>query len=403
MHYFCQMKITFPESFFFGTSTSAGQIETAIDHDWTNQRSRDGHQFHRTTDHEKRLQEDIGIIASLAPAYRMSLMWSKLQHEPFAKLDTQAVKEYTAFLQGLNDRGVRVMMVLHHFVNPSWFARSGGWSVKKNIDAWLDYGRQVVELFSPFVAIWNTFNEPNLYAGMAYITGEFPPFEKNIIKANRVIRNIATAHERMYDHIKITDANKNVGISHNCAIFQGENLLGRLPAKLIDWCYMCYAEDLFKKTDYFGMSYYARIGFDPFPVTHIMNPEKIKESGKAHDDVWEYYPQGLGECITRFWNKYRKPIIITENGICTRDDKKRASAIADYMKSMSAAMKQGADVRGYYHWTTWDNFEWSLGPTFQFGLYSCDPDTKERKKKPSADLYSRLAHTKEIEVGDSPD
>ena len=151
------------------------------------------------------------------------------------------------------------------------------------------------------------------------------------------------------------------------------------------------------------MSYYARIGFDPFPVTHIMNPEKIKESGKAHDDIWEYYPQGLRECITRFWNKYRKPIIITENGICTRDDKKRASAIADYMKSISAAMKQGADVRGYYHWTTWDNFEWSLGPTFQFGLYSCDPDTKERKKKPSADLYSRLAHTNEIEVGDSPD
>jgi beta-glucosidase len=112
--------------------------------------------------------------------------------------------------------------------------------------------------------------------------------------------------------------------------------------------------------------------------------------------MWEYYPQGLEECILRFSKRYGKPIIITENGICTNDDEKRIGAIQDYMVAISNAMNQGAKVMGYYHWSTWDNFEWSLGPTFKFGLYACDLDTKERSKKPSADVYSTLAHSKEI-------
>ncbi len=392
------MKIKFPENFFFGTSTSACQIETAFEHDWLNIKTADGNTFHRTTDHEKRRSQDVGIISSIAPNYRMSLMWSRLQKEPFARLDSEIVAEYTVFMKELNDRGVRIMMVLHHFVNPSWFARTGGWSNKNNIGAWLDYGKQVVETFAPYVSAWNTFNEPNLYTGLAYLAGKFPPFEKNIIKANRVIRNLARAHDTLYDHIKTNDPGKWVGISHNCTLFKGENLLGKIPAKIFDWCYMTYAEDLFRKTDFFGMSYYARIGFDPLPVTYLTAPEKIKKSGKPHDDIWEYFPMGLEECIIRFWNKYKKPIVITENGICTRDDSKRVRAISDYMKAISAAIAKGADVRGYYHWTTWDNFEWSLGPTFQFGLYACDPVTNERKKKPSAHVYSRLAFTKEIEV-----
>jgi beta-glucosidase len=392
------MKIKFPENFIFGTSTSAYQIETAFEHDWSNVKSRDGNIFKRTTDHEKRFKEDVEIIASLAPNYRMSLMWSKLQQKPYAKLDSAVVEEYTTLLKALNDRGVRVMMVLHHYANPIWFTNNAGWYNKNNIDAWFNYAAKLIETFGPYVDSWNTFNEPNLYTGMAYVAGEFPPFKKNILKANRVIRNIAIAHNMMYDHIKKATPAKLVGISHNCTLFKAENLLGKIPAKICDWCYMTYAEDLFKKTDFFGMSYYGRIGFDPFPITYLTTPGKMEKSGKPHDDMWEYYPEGLAECIIRFWNKYKKPIIITENGICTQDDTKRTTAILDYLKALSDAMTKGADVRGYYHWSTWDNFEWSLGPTFKFGLYDCDPLTKERKKKPSADVFSRIAYTKEMEI-----
>lgn len=392
------MKIRFPENFIFGTSTSAYQIETAFEHDWLNIKSRDGNVFKRTTDHEKKLKEDIRIISSLAPHYRMSLMWSRLQQKPYAQFDRAVVRMYSDFLRSLRAEGTEVMMVLHHFANPTWFSNSGGWENNQNIGAWLNFGEQMVETFAEYVSLWNTFNEPNLYTAMAYVAGEFPPFERNIVKANRVIRNLAKAHDLMYDIIKRTDPDKPVGISHNSTSFKADNMLGYLPAKVFDWSYMSYPDNLFKKTDFFGMSYYARIGFDPLPVTYLSSPEKLTRTGKAHDDMWEYYPAGLEENIIRFWKKYKKPIYVTENGICTSDDTKRVSAIADYMKALSGAMAKGADVRGYYHWTAWDNFEWSLGPTFRFGLYSVDPVTMERRKKPSADIYANLAFTKEIDL-----
>jgi len=394
------MHLKFPDNFVFGTSTSAYQIETAFDHDWLNVRSRDGHIFDRTTDHEKRLNEDVSIISSLAPHYRMSLMWSKLQRTPYGSFDAAATKEYTTLLKALRDRNVKVMMVIHHFANPVWFSTMGGWQEEKNIALWLDFAKQLVETFGAYVDIWNTFNEPNLYTAMGFLAGEFPPFRKNIMVANRVIRNLARAHNEIYDHIKTRYPEKWVGISHNCALFAAENALGVVPARIADWCYMNYAENLFMKTDFFGMSYYARIGFDPLPVSYLTTPHKIKELKRTHDDMWEYYPQGLEECILRFWNRYKKPIIITENGICTHDDSKRIEAISDYMIALSRAMSKGADVRGYYHWSAWDNFEWSLGPTFKFGLYDCHPLTKERTKKPSADVYSQLAFTKQMVINE---
>lgn len=392
------MKIKFPEDFIFGTSTSAYQTETAFEHDWLNLRSRDGNTFLRTTDHEKRLDEDVAIISSLAPHYRMSLMWSRLQRSPYAPFEREVVREYADFLSALRTKGVKIMMVIHHFANPTWFSQAGGWEKEENIGIWVNFAEQMVSTFGKYVSFWNTFNEPNLYAAMAYVTGEFPPFKTNISKANRVIKNISKAHNIMYDVIKSSNASQPVGISHNTAVFKPENLLGRIPARIFDWCYMTYAEGLFAKTDFVGISYYARIGFDPFPVTYITSPKKFSNGDRAHDDMWEYYPEGLEQNIMRFWEKYRKPVIITENGICTRDDSRRIIAIKDYMKALASAMSKGAEVKGYYHWTTWDNFEWSLGPSFNFGLYSVDPITKDRKKKPSADVYAKLAFTKEVEI-----
>jgi beta-glucosidase len=392
------MKLIFPDSFLFGTSTAAYQIETAFDHDWCNVRSRDGYVFQCTTDHEKRYDEDIAIIKSLAPNYRMSLMWSKLQREPHGIFHEETKQEYHALLKRLTSQGVKIMMVLHHFANPAWFAKKGGWEKSENISLWIDYSIKLVDEFGSYVSSWNTFNEPNLYTSLGWIAAEFPPFKRNILTAKKVINNMAAAHERMYEYIKQKYPGTMVGISHNCTIFSAQNLLGKIPATFFDWCFMEYPPSLFKNLDFFGMSYYARIAHDPFPITYLLTPEKIKALGKEHDDMWEYYPQGLTECIHRYWNQYKKPIIITENGICTHDDTKRIKAIHDYLKIIFDVMNEGVDVRGYYHWSTWDNFEWSLGPTYKFGLYHCDWETKERSKKPSADVFSQIAYTHQLDL-----
>lgn len=390
------MILHFPADFIFGTSTSAYQIETPFEHDWHGVKALDGHVFDTTTNHEQQFEEDAKLIASLAPAYRMSLMWSKLQRAPFQPFEEGAVKEYHQLLKALKAQNVAIMMVLHHFTNPTWFAQKGGWEKVENGSMWLDFVEKLVNEFGTYVSYWNTFNEPNVYASFGWGVGQFPPFKTNPLMAIRVVKNMGKAHDLAYSLLKEKYPSHPVGISHNAAIFTSDSLLGWLPAKLSDLWFMEFVPKHFKKMDFFGMSYYAKINHDPLPVTMVTTPEKLHNSGKDHDDMWEYYPEGLRETILRYWDKYKKPIIITENGICTTDDTKREKAIVDYLTIVQDLIQQGVPIVGYYHWSPWDNFEWALGPTYKFGLYECDLETKQRTARPSAKLYASIAHRKEL-------
>lgn len=394
------MRLEFPKDFRFGTSTAAAQIETAGDHNWKNLKAIDNSIFHRTTDHEFLWKSDIELIAGLAPNYRMSFMWSKLQKYPFAELDEHQVIFYKNILTNLKNRNVDIMLVLHHFENPLWFEASGGWGSKESIKYWNDYILKIAKAFGQNVTLWNTFNEPNLYISLSSLAGLFPPKLKNPIHALKVLKNIKKAHESAYHRIHELYPNAQVGISHNSAVFEPDNIWGSIPAKITDLWYMDYLADQFSLSDFVGLSYYARIGYDPFPVTYLDNPNKFKSNNKLHDDMWEYYPDGITKCIERYWNKYKKPIIITENGVCTDNDQFRKQAIKDYLFRIHGLIQKGVDIKGYYHWSAWDNFEWHLGNTFKFGLYGCHPETKERIRKPSADLYSKVAHSGKMELTD---
>jgi beta-glucosidase len=59
--------------------------------------------------------------------------------------------------------------------------------------------------------------------------------------------------------------------------------------------------------------------------------------------------------------------------------------------NVHAAIEDGVDVRGYFHWTNTDNFEWARGYTAHFGLIAVDRTTLERTVKPSGRLYARIA------------
>jgi beta-glucosidase len=392
------MQYVFPKDFIFGTSTAAAQIETAFEHDWQGVQSKDGYIFDRTTDHELRLEEDAEIISSLAPYYRMGLMWSKLQREPFGALHPETVAQYKTFLQDLKAKGVKIMMVLHHFTNPLWFANQGSWEKEENIHWWIDFAKKTIDVFAEDVTLWNTFNEPNVYATNGWLTGFFPPFKNNPVKAAIVVKNMGRAHDEVYAYIKSKHPHQPVGISHNAIVFTSENILGWFPERLSDWWFMEWIPRHFENVDFFGMSYYARVSHDPMPITYMNSPDKLKKLGKLHDDMWEYHPEGLRTCIDRYWNKYKKPIIITESGVCDSTDVLRQQAIVDYAKILHQALQDGIDIQGYFWWSTWDNFEWNLGPSMRFGLYECDIQTKDRVKRPSADVFRKLSHHKMIET-----
>jgi len=87
----------------------------------------------------------------------------------------------------------------------------------------------------------------------------------------------------------------------------------------------------------------------------------------------------------------RKPVFVTENGIGTGDDERRKRYVADVLASVRDAIGDGVDVRGYFHWTNMDNFEWARGYGVKFGLIECDRATLERTVKPSGVLYGRIA------------
>lgn len=391
------MPIQFPKNFAFGTSTAAAQIETAYEHEWVNVKSRDGYVFNQTCDHEFRREEDAAIIAYCAPHYRMGFLWSKLQKSPLAPLHEETALEYEKFIQLLQAKGVKLMLVLHHFHNPNWFNVMGGWENKNNIKYWLDFVAKIAERFGKYATYWNTFNEPNVYASNGWILGEFPPFKKKLFKAFAVIKHMGIAHHQAYALLKKTFPDTPVGISHNTVFFTAENWLGIIPAKISDWWFMEHCLKQFTGSlDFFGMSYYAKMSHDPAPITYIDTPEKIRQLNKPHDDMWEYYPNGMQEIIERYWKKYHLPLIITESGVCTTDDNFRIQAMKDYLHIIHNSLQNGVDIRGYYWWSTFDNFEWNLGPTFRFGLYETDLVTKNRTKRPSADVYRQVAYEKKL-------
>ena len=189
------MKLTFPPNFFWGTSPAAAQVETASDHNWKGLKSKDGYTFDVTTGHEKRRLEDADNILQFGTVYRCGVDWARLQSAPFAPFDGEVVEEYQAFFKYLNDHGTRIMFVIHHFTNPLWFEKEGGWLTEDNVPAFVDYARQCMEQFGQYTFSWNVFNEPNVYALNGYVTGDFPPHKKNIFKAGKVLKNMGRAQD----------------------------------------------------------------------------------------------------------------------------------------------------------------------------------------------------------------
>ncbi len=393
------MILSFPEHFFWGTSTAAAQVETAGDHPWRGLLAKDGYRFERTTDHELRRTEDAEYIARFGSIYRCGVDWSRLQPSPMARFEEEVVGEYRSFFKLLRQKGVSLMLVLHHFCHPNWFEQAGGWTNEDNIPFFVNYAQQCVKHFGEFVSYWNTFNEPNVYAYNAFFSGAFPPHKKGRYRtANRVLDNMGEAHDIVRQLIREKSKRTPVGISLNTAFFGSTNFLGRAAAAFSRWWFLDRAARPFRKCDFWGLSYYAYILFDPLPVDMINRPDAVKKTGLPHDKMWLYKPDGLGWVLRRFWKKYQKPIIITENGICTEDDNLRIQALRDYLRVCHDAIGEGVDLKGYIYWSTWDNFEWNLGPSYRFGLVRVDFRTMDRTMTDAGRFYEKIAQQNAVDV-----
>jgi beta-glucosidase len=391
----------FPDDFMLGTATSAFQLEGGGETEWKGYIGKDGTPLDKAIMHYEKYRQDIGYILYLGNAYRFSMDWSKLQAEPFGSLDRNALTHYEYIFRTLKENNKKIMLVLNHFANPEWIFKLGGWPSAKAADAFIDYSKKVLDYFNPYIDYINTFNEPNAYGLETYLLRDFPPKKFSITGWKKTLKNMAAAHSEIFDYIKEKYPAIQAGISYAAMIiepFSKKSITQKAVAWFAGLIQNEGIHELFlknNKADFIGFSYYTRILIaGGLAIAYEEKGRKfLEKNGLPHDDLWEIYPEGIYRNLKYYFEKYGKPLIITENGSCTDDDRLRQNSIYAHLSYVLKAINEGIPVKGYFHWSAFDNFELATGPSRRFGLVSVDFNDPglERKIKGSGKYYHEIS------------
>jgi beta-galactosidase len=114
------------------------------------------------------------------------------------------------------------------------------------------------------------------------------------------------------------------------------------------------------------------------------------------DFGWEVFPEGILQAL-KAMERYKRPLYITENGIADARDDIRSKFIIDHLQTLNKALnEEKIDIRGYFHWSLTDNYEWAKGFSMKFGLCAVNLDSKKRIKRKSAGIYKKIIENQEI-------
>lgn len=383
--------------------------------------------------------------------FRFSIEWSRV--EPQRDVwDEGEIDHYRNFIKLLLRNNVKPILTLHHFTNPLWvlnpenpFSDLDGWAGEETIDEFVEYAKRLAEEYGRDVDLYLTINEPVIIA-LGYLLGIFPPGEVNFSpegifkRVYPVMKNLITAHSKAYDAIKEIDVwdsdgdgiSAEVGLPETIAFYEPADPLseGDILATLrmeIFYDFNLYdsltgrgfdenldgepddkREEWKNKVDFIGMNYYNHwyvkdLPLMPYPVSalpcfsmrgfdlSLFLRDCPHPGGERSDLGYEIYPEGIYHLIKKLYQRYRIPILITENGIATRDEVKKARIIVEHLRWVKKALEDGVDVRGYIYWSFTDNWEWG---TFEprFGLYSVDYENNfMRKLTYAGEIYSKIA------------
>lgn len=421
----------FPTGFLWGSATSAHQVEgNNTNNQWWAVESQPGAIWHDdksglAADWWQNAERDFDLMQRFGMnTHRLSVEWSRIEPRP-GEFNTAAIERYRQMLDGLRSRGIRPMLCLHHFANPLWLEQAGGWENAQVIARFELFVRYTVTALRDLCDMWLTINEPAVYVNHSFVEGIFPPRKKNPLAALRVFRHMALAHGAAYRAIHEIQPDAAVGIASALRAFRGlrpGNRLDAFAARL----YSYLGDDLwFKAThggllppplgmygrhpqlkdafDFVGINYYTRslMRFTPNPVAlfgkrTVLPGAELSDSGRDGPYSW-YAPDGLYD-VCREVARFGKPIYITENGLPDADDDQRPRWLLGHLAALHRAIQDGADVRGYYHWTFTDNFEWAEGWGLRFGLVALNPQTQERTPRPSAHLFEAIARSNRIDA-----
>jgi len=378
----------FPKNFYFGAATASHQVEGNNLNDWTEwekinadrlaKRSGDKPSDHvsgQATNHYELFEKDLDLMKSLGlNAYRFSIEWSRIEPQK-GQFNQKEIEHYQKVVKACRERRIEPFITLWHWTIPLWLRDEGGWENKKIIGYFTNYAKKIVENL-PEVKFWITLNEPGVYVNKSYRQGDWPPQKRNIFTYFKVLNILASAHSRAYQVIKKINPNSQIGIAHHLTDIGGFRPL----AKTASW----WANDHFinkigSYQDFIGVNYYFHV--------RLLQP-RLNE--KVSDMGWGLHPDGLYN-VTKGLAKFNKPIYITEHGLADAKDLNRGWYIEESLKYLEKAISEGADIRGYLHWSLLDNFEWWDGFWPRFGLIEVDyANDFKRTVRPSAYKYAEL-------------
>jgi len=411
------MTLKFPKGFYWGSATSAHQVEGNNVNDWSEWEKKNAERLAkeakekwqpwqqekfpemfnpenyisgRACDHYHLYEQDFDIAKKLGHnAHRFSIEWSRIEPEQ-GKFNEKEIEHYRKVILALKKRGIEPFVTLWHWTNPLWIRDIGGWENKKITDYFERYAEKISNALGENVKFWITLNEPEIYASNSYFAGVWPPQKKNLFAYLRVLNNLIKAHRKAYGVIKKADSNSKIGIAKNNIYFEAyqNKLVNRVLKKFIDWWWNFYFLNRIRNhQDFIGLNHYFH--------NRINYGFNKNENKKISDIGWELYPEAI-YYVLKDLKRFNKPIYITENGLADGGDKKRSWFILESLKNIGKAINEGVNVRGYLHWSLMDNFEWDKGFWPRFGLVEVNYKTLERKIRPSALQYAKICKTNEL-------
>lgn len=336
--------------------------------------------------HFEKYREDFDLLKKLhLNSFRFGVEWARVEPRE-GEWNEEAIEHYRQYISELKQRGIEPVLNIWHWTHPLWFDKKGGWENKKNIYYFERFVTKIADELANEINYVITLNEPNVYASFSYLIGEWPPQQKSYPITYKVYKNLAKAHIAAYKILKHRRPQLQIGLAAQLANIQAkrphaftDELTTQIMRYVWNWWFI---NKTIKYQDFIGINYYFT---DYFKGFWRSNP-KVPVS-----DLGVYMePEGLYPILLRIWAHYKKPIIVTENGVADEKDQYRQWWLAETVVAMERAISEGVVIKGYFHWSLLDNFEWKYGWWPKFGLISVDRENNfKRTIRPSAKWWAK--------------
>lgn len=443
----------FPPGFVFGAATAAYQIEGGIQADgkgpstWDVFTAKpgkvaDGSTGETACDTYQNPQTDINLMADLGlNAYRFSTAWARIMPEGKGTVNQNGLDYYSRLVDSLLAKDITPYITLFHWDMPeALFQTYRGFASRETAHYFADYAEVVVKKLGDRVQNWITLNEPWEHAALGHLLGVHAPGIRNPWTYFKVAHNQLLAHGLGMERIRALSPQSSAGITLSLTpIFPAsdspqDQIAAEVGNQFFNQFYLdavfkgSYPELLMKRArllrpdirvgdldiirhpmDFVGINYYSRefaraAWYVPFfrmwVDDGLANDGQAVIDGVQYTDMgWEVYPQGIYDLLLNLKNEYGNPLVyITENGAAFKDavtdgqvhDPLRVSFLQAYLEKTAEAIRDGANVNGYFVWSLMDNFEWAAGYAKRFGIIHVDYDTQQRTIKDSGYWYRDL-------------